>query len=191
MMNLIAFVLVLVEISSAVTYEHVVNYHYGVNSSFVELLSKYSRMSSVKFNVTENANLSSPITFESISGLAIVGTSADQLIEITCYNESGLAFSNVSNLILRNLKLVQCGMLVDGTSINASSNSDNFTTWKVKVALVVTASYNVTVSGVNISNSNGVGITLINLEGGYLLVIALSVTTASLKSTLVVVVVSI
>ena len=82
---------------------------------------------------------------------------------IHCHYNAGLAFRNVSNIVLQNVTFHNCGMKFNSTSVNP--DSPNNTTLISKAALLIEYCHNLSLSFVTIENSSGVGIQIYNTIG--------------------------
>lgn len=114
--------------------------------------------------IAKNATLSSVVSFENVASLSISGATVG-LVTVTCVGNSGLSFRKVSNLMLENLKFVECGIYVESTSTNTSSDPPNHTNWTITTAIYIADSHNVTLRQVDIVNSHGVGLVIFNTGG--------------------------
>jgi len=81
---------------------------------------------------------------------------------IHCHYNAGLAFKNVSNIVLQNVTFYHCGMIFNSTSVNPDSPN---TTLISKAALLFEYCHNLTLSFVTVENSSGVGIQVYNTIG--------------------------
>lgn len=70
-------------------------------------------------------------------------------------------FVNVSNLELSDLKIQDCGITIS----NSTSGSGIYSTWGVKAAVYITSSVDINMWGVDILNSSGTGMLVLNSGG--------------------------
>ena len=113
--------------------------------------------------------LNKTYTFSNLQNVHFSGNLTDKPPTLSCSTEnnndfdtnSGIAFIQVNNLTIEHLNIIGCGMKHVSTS--TSSNNGEFVTHLS--ALYIQNSTNLLVSSVNISNSNGTGLSIIDTNG--------------------------
>lgn len=80
---------------------------------------------------------------------------------IHCAEGIGLSFINVAEISVSYLTFAECGQVVDSTSLNLI----NRTTLKFLAAIYIYNCTNVTMEGINITNSSGTGIAIFDTDG--------------------------
>ena len=106
-------------------------------------------------------------TFSNLQNIRFSGSPIDKPPTLNCSMEnndfdtnSGIAFIQVNNLTIEHLNIIGCGMKHVSTS---TSNNGEFITHLS--ALYIQNSTNLLVSSVNISNSNGTGLSIVDTNG--------------------------
>ncbi len=139
------------------------------SANFDEFIQNLPSVNFLCILITENTTIS-VVKFQNSTFLSIVGANHKQKIILTCSNhEGGLFFHNISNLSLENLRIVQCGMIVNSTGTKIASTPQNYTNWKIKTAVHIGNSSNVAVTDIEILNSSGVGLVFANTGGRILI----------------------
>lgn len=133
--------------------------------SLGEALTNSTNCDVVYISIVSNIDLFAPIKAENVSNITIVGYSV--ATSVTCLEYSGLLFSNVSNFEMRNLRLQYCGIVVANTTTGYGTPPD--LNWEVMAAISFSASFNITIRDVEILNSSGVGMVLMNTGGNVLI----------------------
>ena len=116
-----------------------------------------------------NFSLNSSITdglFKSCSAINITGVSVDNT-SIECGVDAGLAFHNILQVKIANIKFINCGSLRNSTSINLTANSPN-KTLLLSTALYFTYCKDVQIVSVIVQNSNSTGVVMYNTYGNLL-----------------------
>ena len=132
------------------------------NSSSLELIANNSENShsSLYINITtSHLSMISQITFLGYESLTITGNANySAAVIITCQvgRSAGLIFSNITRLILRRLMVTQCGAI----SVNRVQRL-NFSS-----AITILYSKHVTVENLVVVNNTGIGLTILNHQGG-------------------------
>jgi hypothetical protein len=118
--------------------------------------------------------LNTSITFNHGENVAIAGNnqSYPQIPKIECHqsNESGLAFENSMNIVLKSVQFSYCGALRNSTSKNFSAESNDSSTGitlsHFKVALYFNNCTNVDMSNVHVNESfQAIGVVMYNTVG--------------------------
>ena len=81
---------------------------------------------------------------------------------IECKQNAGLAFKNVTNIIIQKITFHNCGMIFNSTSENPNSTNTTLTS---KAALLFEYCNNVNLTSITVNNSDGVGIQMYNTIG--------------------------
>ena len=131
------------------------------NHSSLNGLQNYSNYSSLNISIRDDVSLCKRIVIANSSHLAITGTQQLPSAITCCGNDSGFSFSNVSNLMLHKLEFVECSILVNSTSAIRADNS----TWLLRTAIHIAISSNISITEVNVMDSNGLGIAIIDSGG--------------------------
>jgi len=97
--------------------------------------------------------------FEDMKYITLTGK---QNSTIHCYYNAGLAFRNVSNIVLQNVTFNNCGMKFNSTSVNPDYPN---TTLVSKAALLFEYCDNLSLNFVTVESSSGVGIQIYNTIG--------------------------
>ena len=123
-----------------------------------DLGSVLSVLDIVDIRLVGSENLTQHSVAENVKEYGFNPYSADDNItyfqsstSIVCTNLSGLLFSNVTNLTLANLTLLNCGQYSSVTSQNASIH--------------ISSVYNLSMEGVSVQNSTGYGLVGVNVLG--------------------------
>ena len=110
--------------------------------------------------------LSKKLTFDSLVNLTIEGILGMNMpTVVTCQsNDSGLYFSRIQGLTVRNLVFVSCGALHDSTTTDLLSAGKNQTA-KLKSALYIWICTDVEIVNVHIHRSSGLGMAIFDTNG--------------------------
>ena len=109
--------------------------------------------------------LEQSITFSFTSNISIIGQYGSALINCSEPN-IGIQFINVKTFTIEDLEFQYCGMLQDSTSVSSVNQS---ITVRFPSALYFLNSTDVSITGTNITSSNGTGVTLFDTSGDILL----------------------
>lgn len=103
------------------------------------------------------------LTFENLTDIAIVGDSKDKII-ITCEKNAsgGITFKFVRNITISNLTFIHCGALHDSTSTNLTTGNS---TMKFRTTLYLQQCTDVSITNVDITYSNGIGVVFFDTNG--------------------------
>lgn len=132
--------------------------------SHLEELTHHS-MSVVNTVISVNStNLFAQVKFDRLVNLSIEGVEG-KIPTVTCRsNDSGLYFSGIRGLTIKNLAFVGCGALHNSTTTDLLSSGRNKTA-KFKSTLYVWKSTNIRITNVDIHNGNGLGLTIFDTNG--------------------------
>ena len=112
-----------------------------------------------KFNLSMNDLL----TFSDWTKFALSGQGMTETM-VTCDRGGiGLVFQNSSQITLRNLSILTCGRILNTTSIIETDSNTTFL--QSKSAIYFNSCSNITLEGVQIQKSNGMGMTMYNTGG--------------------------
>ena len=129
----------------------------GCDGEQLEPLARRLRhQSNVQINITApQLQLGTSLTFTQLNSLSIVGNTNCSTV-INCTDKSsGLIIQNITNLILRNLILTNCGAFTR-SKFNRTYSS----------ALTIDRGTNIEISALSIVKSRGVGLTILHHQGG-------------------------
>ena len=125
------------------------------------------RRNSTRYVLNDGQHIlnSSTETFEQLSSLAFVGNSSNVVIYCTEEN-SGLAFQEVTEILLESLTFFNCSALRNSTSRKYRSNDSKCNEmYRTKVALYFYICSNVKMVRVNVSHSpNAIGVLMYNVD---------------------------
>ena len=128
------------------------------SESLVNITAILNKGDTVRIDIkTSPLSLTENVTFKHLYALTIIGK-PNSFSTISCHKKSsnypGIKLHNITNLILKNLKLMYCGSMIKIRSKKYSS------------ALILLYCNNVTMENVLITESKGVGMTIINHQEG-------------------------
>ena len=113
--------------------------------------------------------LSTKLVFDSFVNLSIEGVLGMNMPTVTCQSDdSGLYFSRVQGLTIRNLAFLGCGALQNSTTTDLLSAGKNQTAI-FKSALYIWKTTDVKVMNVNIHQSNGLGMAIFDTNGSVII----------------------
>ena len=136
---------------------NVTDSHVSLNTYFVNQSCSDIHLENGVYYLEEDKMIN---IFENASCIRLIGKESST---IRCHYNAGLAFRNVSNIVLQNVTFHNCGMKFNSTSVNP--DSPNNTTLISKAALLFEYCHNLSVNFVTIENSSGVGIQIYNTIG--------------------------
>lgn len=124
------------------------------------------QLSTVNTVISVNSTiLSSKLVFDSFVNLTIEGVLRMKMPTVSCQsNDSGLYFSRIQGLTIRNLAFVDCGVLQNSTTTDLLSTGKNRTA-KFKSALYILKSTDVKIANVHIHRSSGLGMAIFDTNG--------------------------
>lgn len=109
--------------------------------------------------------LSAHLRFNGNVNLSIEGVAGTEIPTVTCTtNDSGLYFSRIRGLTIRNLAFVGCGALHQSTTTDLLSNGQNETA-RFKSGLYIWNSTEVKIDHVDVHNSSGLGLAMFDTNG--------------------------
>ena len=99
--------------------------------------------------------------------VTLAGNGSTESVTITCIENMGLAFLSMSNLTFRNLTIQNCGLAGSGLDVTFMRIQNNFffVPFSTQVALLIALSVNVELTSVNIKNSDGIGLLVMDTLG--------------------------
>ena len=104
-------------------------------------------------------NLTTTLVFENLTDITLAGQGS----AISCTSlVAGLTFRFVQNLTITNLTFKNCGAIHDSTSINITASN---TTTRFKSAIHLQNCTHVNITGVTVTQSNGIGLVLFDTNG--------------------------
>ena len=113
----------------------------------------------------KSTTLSAHLKFDGFSNLTIEGANRTKMSIVTCTSkDSGLYFSGVQGLMIRNLVFVGCGASQHSTTTDLLSSGQNETA-KFKSALYIWKSTDVSIVNTGIHNSSGLGLSVFDTNG--------------------------
>ena len=117
-----------------------------------------------------NYILSQNITLQNTSDITIAGEGSPDDVIVTCNDSgAGISFSHSKRIRIENISLSGCGAEHISTSRNFTADEPNnytdFTFLNYNVALYFEFCMDISISAVNIQNSDGVGLTCMNSNG--------------------------
>lgn len=165
--------------ASACGYRHCLqanNSKAGAGSLYEALrhLSALGSSSSAQLRLTAGVfNLSSNdlVTFVDWSNLSLAGE-GKEATTLRCQDDVGIVFRNSSRVTLRDIKIMHCGRWLNTTSVSVtdintnSSKSQGGTKFTLsKSGVYFDSCSNLTLSGMEVFNSTGMGVTIYNTGG--------------------------
>lgn len=99
------------------------------------------------------------------TNISIVATSPELNVTVTCMNDNGFGFLNVSHLTIRSVYFKRCHNIIPEMAVNNIEEADQF--YDARTSLIFNHCYSVTLYNVVVDNSPNItyGITGINLCG--------------------------
>ena len=99
------------------------------------------------YNGTENV-------FVSVCDVALVSSSASEAVLVHCMPGAGLAFEGSSNILISNVRFLNCGALRNSSSMNFSTPNETFSLLQFNVSLYFYQCVSVTLDRVAVVNSS-------------------------------------
>lgn len=147
--------------------------HYGVDgsklcsasvSNFDEVVQHLPKKANTIISVN-STTLFSVLNFSTVTNLSIEGLEDTEMPEVTCHStDSGLFFSKIQGLTIRNVAFVGCGAEHDSTTTDLLSSGKNETA-KFKSTLYIWKSTDVRIMNVGIYGSDGIGLVIFDTNG--------------------------
>ena len=115
--------------------------------------------SSLTLTIDGLVKLYFPLYFSDLWEISLIGQNNGT---ISCYNNSGVSFMNVSGLTMKYLTFKHCGLLSNSTSTKSSDNhsNENRTNWQSPSAVYIERCSNITIEKSVFANSSGVGLSV-------------------------------